>query len=112
MRIRLVLIVACVLVLSIAMYPSAAQAAPARSGGSFTVYLTFDDGPFGGRTDRVLNILKKYNVKATFFVEGGHIARGFYSQIRRIVSEGHHLGNHLWLEWDSIMYGAKPTAEK
>lgn len=38
-----------------------------------TVYLTFDDGPANGNTNKILNILEKNNVKATFFVVGSRI---------------------------------------
>lgn len=53
------------------------------------IYLTFDDGP-GAYTDQLLNILAKYNVKATFFV----IDTGNYSTMKRIVNEGHAIGIH------------------
>ena len=74
-----------------------------------TIYLTFDDGPYAGRTDSILDTLAKYNVKATFFMEGGHVARGNFSEVRRVVSEGHRLGNHLWLELADVMFRAKPS---
>ena len=53
------------------------------------VYLTFDDGP-GPYTEQLLDILKKYQVKATFFVTG----REKSDLIRRIREEGHSIGNH------------------
>ncbi|MDO4967772.1 MAG: polysaccharide deacetylase family protein [Candidatus Saccharibacteria bacterium] len=58
-------------------------------GGSRTVYLTFDDGP-GEYTARLLDILGKYNVKATFFVT----CRGSDDLIRREFSEGHTVALH------------------
>src|SRR5579859_485969 len=97
----------------VGLSPAAIQAASAAmpaSAGGFTIYLTFDDGPTGGPTDAILDTLKQYNVKATFFDEGGHIARGFGAEVRREVSEGHRVGNHLWLELTNIMYLAKPSA--
>ncbi|MDD5675824.1 MAG: polysaccharide deacetylase family protein, partial [Chitinivibrionales bacterium] len=58
------------------------------------VALTFDDGP-GPSTGAVLNILARYNVKATFFVIGRNVER--YPEIaRRIVAEGHCIGNHTY----------------
>lgn len=60
-----------------------------RSAG--TIYLTFDDGP-GAYTARLLDILKQYNVKATFFVTGG----GDDSLIIREYQEGHTVGLHTW----------------
>lgn len=53
------------------------------------IYLTFDDGP-GPDTGRLLDILKKYGVKATFFV----VDRGYPEIMRRIVGEGHSIGVH------------------
>ena len=53
------------------------------------VYLTFDDGP-GKRTPELLEILKKYNVKATFFV----VNTGYASTIEKIGKDGHALAIH------------------
>ena len=53
------------------------------------IYLTFDDGP-GYRTPELLDILKKYNVKATFFV----MNTDYISTIKRIAKEGHSLAIH------------------
>ncbi len=52
-------------------------------------YLTFDDGP-SENTLKILDILKKYNVKATFFV----IGTGKLDYVKRIVAEGHTVGLH------------------
>ncbi|MCL1848784.1 MAG: polysaccharide deacetylase [Clostridiales bacterium] len=59
-----------------------------------TVYLTFDDGP-GPSTRAVLDILKRYDVKATFFVVGYTIP-GREETLRRIVEEGHTIGIHTY----------------
>jgi peptidoglycan/xylan/chitin deacetylase (PgdA/CDA1 family) len=57
------------------------------------VYLTFDDGPSPRYTPKVLDILRKEHVSATFFVLGFKAAQ--YPQlVRRIYHEGHELGNH------------------
>jgi peptidoglycan/xylan/chitin deacetylase (PgdA/CDA1 family) len=53
------------------------------------IYLTFDDGP-GPRTPELLDILAKYNVKATFFV----VNTKFIDTIARIAREGHTVGIH------------------
>jgi peptidoglycan/xylan/chitin deacetylase (PgdA/CDA1 family) len=55
--------------------------------------LTFDDGPHPVNTPKVLDILKRSGVKATFFVVGKKV-RQFPELVRRIVAEGHILGNH------------------
>lgn len=56
-----------------------------------TIYLTFDDGP-GEHTGRLLDILKKYNIKATFFVTG----RGDDADILREYQEGHTVALHTF----------------
>jgi len=57
------------------------------------ISLTFDDGPDKKYTILVLKILKKYNVKATFFMTGKRIKK--YSKILKIIDkEGHLIGNH------------------
>lgn len=56
-------------------------------------YLTFDDGPDPALTARILAVLAEYQVKATFFVVG-YAADRCPSLLRRIVAEGHVLGNH------------------
>ena len=55
-------------------------------------YLTFDDGP-SKNTSKILNILKKYNVKATFFVNGKPIYKDMYIRMNK---EGHKIGNHTY----------------
>lgn len=60
-----------------------------------TVYLTFDDGPIPGLTEWILDALKQYNVKATFFCVGENILK--HPQIfERILQEGHQVGNHTY----------------
>lgn len=58
------------------------------------VYLTFDDGP-SSNTDALLDVLKKYDVKATFFVVGNDKEK-YAEQYKRIVDEGHTLGMHSY----------------
>lgn len=59
------------------------------------VALTFDDGPKAGLTERVLDLLAKYQAKATFYILGRSIA-GNEEILKRQVAEGHELGNHSW----------------
>lgn len=61
-----------------------------RSSSGKTVYLTFDDGP-SKNTPEVLEVLRKYNVKATFFVIDG---KGYNKYMKDIVNEGHAIGLH------------------
>ncbi|MDE0430150.1 MAG: polysaccharide deacetylase family protein [Caldilineaceae bacterium] len=58
------------------------------------VALTFDDGP-SIYTERLLDILKEHDVRATFFVVG-QSARIHAATIRRMDEEGHQIGNHTW----------------
>lgn len=58
------------------------------------VALTFDDGPTKN-TDDILTLLKKYNVKTTFFLVGNEIERNPESA-KKIVDEGHQIGNHTY----------------
>ena len=57
--------------------------------------LTFDDGPHPKYTEEILDILKEYNIKATFFVIGRNVQ---YNEeiFKRCVSEGHEIGNHTF----------------
>jgi len=57
------------------------------------IYLTFDDGPHATVTNFVLNELKKYNAEATFFCIGNMVVK--HPEVyRRIIDEGHAVGNH------------------
>lgn len=68
--------------------------------GSKLVYLTFDDGP-SEYTDEILDILKEYDVKATFFV----LAKdGYEEQYQRIIDEGHTLALHSYTHQYSQIY--------
>lgn len=59
------------------------------------VYLTFDDGPIPEVTPRVLDILRKYHVKATFFMVADNV-RKHPEVYRQVVAEGHSVGNHTF----------------
>lgn len=59
------------------------------------IALTFDDGPHPTHTPKLLNILSQYNVKATFYVTGQNASR-YPAIIRRMVAEGHEIGNHTY----------------
>ena len=74
------------------------------------VYLTFDDGP-SIYTNEILDILKKYDVKATFFVLGKESEEA-QQALKRIVEEGHSLGMHSTThEYDKI-YASKEAFGK
>jgi peptidoglycan-N-acetylglucosamine deacetylase len=59
------------------------------------VALTFDDGPDDKYTNDVLQILKEFDIKATFFVIGKNI-KTYPRFMEQIINEGHAIGNHTW----------------
>ncbi len=66
-------------------------------------YLTFDDGPTNSITPLILDILRKYNIKATFF-EVGSLIESNPSMARRVYDEGHLIGNHSYTHTYSKVY--------
>ena len=60
-----------------------------------SVYLTFDDGPIPESTPFILETLKKYNIKTTFFMVGDNV-RKYPELYRQIVEAGHRVGNHTF----------------
>ena len=59
------------------------------------VYLTFDDGPIPEITPWVLDLLDKYNIKATFFLVGDNV-RKHPEEFQMILDRGHRVGNHTF----------------
>ena len=57
------------------------------------VYLTFDMGYEGGYTEKILDVLKENNVKATFFITG-HYLNTATDLVKRMIDDGHIIGNH------------------
>lgn len=72
------------------------------------VYLTFDDGPSKNITPQILDILKQYNVKATFFVLGARVEL-YPDTLKREFSEGHYIANHGYSHKYSQIYESKDT---
>lgn len=71
------------------------------------VYLTFDDGP-SSQTEEILDILKEYDVKATFFVVGKTDERSV-AAYKRIVEEGHTLAMHSYSHKYQEVYASKES---
>lgn len=65
------------------------------SGDKKEIYLTFDCGYENGNTPAILDALKKHKVKATFFVVG-HFLKENEDLVKRMVKEGHTVGNHTY----------------
>ena len=76
-----------------------------QTGDVRQVYFTFDDGP-SEQTEEILDVLKKNNVKATFFVVGKTDERS-KELYRRIVDEGHTIGLHSYSHKYSDIYASK-----
>ena len=64
-----------------------------------TIYLTFDCGYENGNTEPILDALKKHDVKATFFVVGNFLETS-PEIVKRIIAEGHTVGNHTYHHLD------------
>ena len=86
--------------------PTPANPVPAATGPKPATYtqirvdqpyiaMTFDDGPSAATTPRLLDILKQRNIKATFFLIGQNAASN-PDIVRRILADGHEIGNHSW----------------
>lgn len=72
-----------------------------------TVFLTFDDGP-SALTGKVLDILKKNDIRATFFVLGEQVKR-YPELLQRIHEEGHAIGNHSYDHHYTELYSGFPA---
>lgn len=65
------------------------------------VYLTFDDGPVPSITSQILDILKEYNVKATFFMIGSYADKN-PEMVKRVFDEGHTVASHSYTHQKSM----------
>jgi peptidoglycan/xylan/chitin deacetylase (PgdA/CDA1 family) len=75
------------------LFPGALWRIPAPKDEQKCVYLTFDDGPIPEMTLWLLDVLDKYNIKATFFCVGDNVRK--YPEIYKQLHErGHKTGNH------------------
>ncbi len=69
------------------------DAAYLDTSGEKVLYLTFDAGYENGCTSQILDVLEKHQVKAAFFLVGNYLERNA-DLVRRMVSDGHTVGNH------------------
>ncbi len=74
------------------------------------IALTFDDGPWKETTPQMLDILKQNNIKATFFWVGTSIQEN-PEMAKRVVADGHAIGNHTWHHWYKQMDTATAKSE-
>lgn len=70
-----------------------------KDGDEKVIYLTFDAGYENGNTEPILDALKKHNVSATFFVVG-HYLESSPELVKRMLAEGHTVGNHTYTHPD------------
>jgi peptidoglycan/xylan/chitin deacetylase (PgdA/CDA1 family) len=75
------------------LYPTCLWNYPSAEGKK--IYLSFDDGPHAAATPFVLDELKKYNAKASFFCIGKNVIAET-ALYKRILQEGHRVGNHTY----------------
>jgi peptidoglycan/xylan/chitin deacetylase (PgdA/CDA1 family) len=68
-----------------------------------SVYLTFDDGPIPEITPWVLDLLDKYQIKATFFMVGDNV-RKHPKEYQMVVERGHRIGNHTFNHISGLQY--------
>lgn len=85
-------------------YAATAEDNLAQAGDTLKVYLTFDDGP-SANSDRILDILDDYNVKATFFVNGREDEHSL-AVYKRITDEGHTIAMHSYSHNYSELYSS------
>jgi len=89
--------------------PMVLQRIPASEGKK--IALTFDDGPWPGQTEAVLDILKAEGVPSTFFMVGLRVKQN-PEVARRVAREGHALGNHTFRHADVSDSAAEAVAEE
>ena len=75
------------------------------------LYLTFDAGYENGSTEKILDTLKKHDVKAAFFLVGNYIERNA-DLVRRMVEEGHIVANHTMHHYDMSKLSDKAAFQK
>jgi cellulose synthase/poly-beta-1,6-N-acetylglucosamine synthase-like glycosyltransferase/peptidoglycan/xylan/chitin deacetylase (PgdA/CDA1 family)/spore germination protein YaaH len=80
---------------TVSEFPSSYEITRWGGGDKKKLAITFDDGPDQKYTPKILDILKKYNVPATFFIIGTN-ANSNQDLLKRIVSDGSEIGNHTY----------------
>ena len=80
-------------------------------GDEKVIYLTFDCGYENGNTEPILDALKKHNAPATFFVVG-HFLESAPEIVKRMVEEGHTVGNHTYHHPDMSKISDKASFQK
>jgi len=91
------------------LYEQSLGVMPKGANGKKVAYLTFDDGPSETVTSLILDILKRENVRATFFILGKSIEKSDENKkiIKRMALEGHSIGNHTYSHDYNYLYPNK-----
>ena len=79
--------------------------------GKKVLYLTFDAGYENGCTEKILDVLKQQQVPAAFFLVGNYLERNA-DLVRRMVAEGHTVGNHTMHHYDMSKLTTKEAFSK
>jgi peptidoglycan-N-acetylmuramic acid deacetylase len=87
------------------------DAAYLDTSGEKVIYLTFDAGYENGCTAKILDVLKQQGVPAAFFLVGNYIEKN-PDLVRRMVNEGHTVGNHTMHHYDMSKIGEKAAFSK
>lgn len=95
----------------VTLYVSSEKKASVAQSGSNLVYLTFDDGPTSHDTERLLDILDSYGVRATFFTIGDSVKK-YPDSAGAIVSRGHSLGCHSMTHVYTDLYASAYSLEQ
>ena len=74
------------------------------------IYLTFDDGPIPVITPWVVDLLGRYNIKATFFMVGDNVHK-FSQEYMQVVENGHRIGNHTFNHLKGLFTSTKEYIE-
>ncbi len=91
-----ILLFLCVTMMSITVYAKIySDVVYKKENNKMKIALTFDDGPHPIYTEQILDILDKYNVKATFFLLGQN-AKSYPWLVEREIKSGHEIGNHTF----------------
>ena len=75
------------------------------------IYLTFDSGYENGCTEKILDVLKAHHVPAAFFLVGNYVERN-PELVKRMISEGHIVGNHTMHHYDMSRIKEQANSEK
>lgn len=82
-----------------------------RGPREHAIFLTFDDGPNPGVTERILKVLEREGVPATFFMVGEHVER-FPRTAVAVAQAGHEIGNHTYSHTKLHRVGPRRVAEE